>query len=406
VKRGLVEVHILGIRVVAVSGVALEEPISATFGETEGDIGRSVDCTLTLADPDRRISRRQAVVTYRAGRHFIRQIGTNMAVELEGVPLALDVEYPIEDGAQIRISSYLLRAELRVSDPPSALEGAQGPAATRPGSEKRHPLDDLLAGIVGADRAPRPSAFDGLLGSSDPPEKPPEVDLLLGESDAPVHEQRAPQSASLEQAAPLLSASDAFAALYAGLGIPVPATVNRSAQQLQLIGSLLRKSIEGTLTLLATRAVAKRELGASTTQAQARQNNPLKFSPNGQAALTHLLGPAQPGFVAPLAALADAFEDLRAHEVAVLAGMRSALDEVLSRFDPARLEQRLAPKGLWENLLPGNREAKLWSQFGAQHAQILREAEDDFDSLFGRAFRQAYETQLAELARRPDDDES
>jgi FHA domain-containing protein len=247
----------------------------------------------------------------------------------------------------------------------------------------------------------RPIAFDSLLGSSVLPEKPQDVDLLLGETDARVQERRPRQSASTEQAAPLLSATDAFAALYTGLGIPMPAPVNRSAEQLELIGSLLRKAIEGTLSLLATRAVAKRELGAGATQAQARQNNPLKFSPDGQAALTHLLGPAQPGFVEPLAALADAFGDLRAHELAVLAGMRSALDEVLSRFDPATLEQRLAPKGLWENLLPGNREAKLWTQFGAQHAQILREAEDDFDSLFGRAFREAYEMQLAEIARHP-----
>ncbi|HJW12129.1 MAG TPA: type VI secretion system-associated FHA domain protein, partial [Albitalea sp.] len=105
------------------------------------------------------------------------------------------------------------------------------------------------------------------------------------------------------------------------------------------------------------------------------------------------------GFVAPLAAMADAFGDLRAHELAVLSGMRAALDEVLARFDPAALEQQLTPKGRWDNLLPGSREAKLWEHYGERYAQMMREVEDDFDSLFGRAFRQAYETQLAELAR-------
>ncbi|HYS15123.1 MAG TPA: type VI secretion system-associated FHA domain protein, partial [Burkholderiaceae bacterium] len=56
---------------------------------------------------------------------------------------------------------------------------------------------------------------------------------------------------------------------------------------------------------------------------------------------------------------------------------------------------------------PVNRRAKLWEQFGDQYAEILREVEDDFDSLFGKAFLQAYEAQLAELARAPNaDDES
>ena len=40
----------------------------------------------------------------------------------------------------------------------------------------------------------------------------------------------------------------------------------------------------------------------------------------------------------------------------------------------------------------------LWRrQIGEQHAQIVQEIEGDIDSLFARAFRQAYEAQLARL---------
>jgi type VI secretion system FHA domain protein len=176
---------------------------------------------------------------------------------------------------------------------------------------------------------------------------------------------------------------------------------------MHLIGVLLRESLGGTLGLLAARTIAKRELGAGATMLQTRGNNPLKFSPNVDAALTHLLGPPLRGFIGPREALHDAFGDLRAHQVAVLAGMRAALEAVLERFDPVALEARLAPKGMWDHLLPVNRRAKLWEQFGDQYAEILREVEDDFDSLFGKAFLQAYEAQLAELARAPNaDDES
>ena len=37
----------------------------------------------------------------------------------------------------------------------------------------------------------------------------------------------------------------------------------------------------------------------------------------------------------------DAFDDLRAHQLGVMAGMRAALEGVLQRFDPAQLEGKL-----------------------------------------------------------------
>jgi predicted component of type VI protein secretion system len=79
--------------------------------------------------------------------------------------------------------------------------------------------------------------------------------------------------------------------------------------------------------------------------------------------------------------------------------MRSALDEVLSRFDPVGPNNNTRPRAYGGILSRAAVRAKLWTQFGAQHAQILREAEDDFDFLSGRAFREAHETQLATLAR-------
>jgi FHA domain-containing protein len=235
--------------------------------------------------------------------------------------------------------------------------------------------------------------------------EPMQVDLLVGDPTG-AGVRRAPEAAMAPpddrpgpSAAPAAPIEDLVKALYAGLGVPAPGPAAHSAAQLKLIGSLLRAAIEGTLALLATRTIAKRELGANATLLQTRENNPLKFSPDADAALDHLLGPSQRGFIAPLAAVSDAFEDLRAHEVAVLAGMRAALDEVLARFDPRALEQRFAPKAMWENLLPINRKAGLWEHYGEHYAEIMREIEGDFDSLFGRAFLQAYQAQLARLAQ-------
>jgi FHA domain-containing protein len=115
-------------------------------------------------------------------------------------------------------------------------------------------------------------------------------------------------------------------------------------------------------------------------------------------ALSHLIGPAERGFLAPQTAVQEAFDDLRAHQVALLAGMRAALDAVMSRFDPAVLEKRLAPAGALDNLIPANRRARLWSAYGDEYARIVSEIEDDFDALLGNAFLKAYQAQLQALA--------
>src|SRR5438093_12159294 len=109
----------IAIRVVSRAGEALAVPRAAPSGDAGGNIGRGADCTLVLPDPERRISRRHAHVSCRGGRHFISQVSANSAVELDGVPLAPDVERVLDVGAQIRIGPYLLQAERGVSDEPA-----------------------------------------------------------------------------------------------------------------------------------------------------------------------------------------------------------------------------------------------------------------------------------------------
>ena len=138
-------------------------------------------------------------------------------------------------------------------------------------------------------------------------------------------------------------------------------------------------------------------LHAEVTMIAAQANNPLKFSPTAEVALAHLLGPGVRGFMGPEAAMRDAYDDLRAHEFGVMVGMRAALAHVISRFTPEELEKKIAAKSALDSLFAANRKAKLWDQFVALYAGIAAEAEDDFHSLFGKAFLKAYEEQMARL---------
>ncbi|MDB5976135.1 MAG: type secretion system-associated domain protein TagH, partial [Nevskia sp.] len=192
--------------------------------------------------------------------------------------------------------------------------------------------------------------------------------------------------------------SELLRAFLQGAGVPdlaMPAEL--TPEMMNQFGQLLREAARGTLDLLLSRALVKQEVRADVTIIRPRENNPLKFSPSVEVALAHLLAPRGGGFMAPVPAMKDAFDDLRAHQFGFMAGMRAALEGVLERFDPAQLELRLTEKSVFDSLLPASRKAKLWDRFSELYTEIGKEAGDDFHALFGKAFLRAYEAQLAQL---------
>jgi FHA domain-containing protein/type VI secretion system protein len=100
------------------------------------------------------------------------------------------------------------------------------------------------------------------------------------------------------------------------------------------------------------------------------------------------------GFLEPAQAVSDAFEDLRAHEVALFAAMRAALLGAVQRFDPKTLEVELEKSA---GSLGLNRKAKLWELFGAYQSKLARDAEDDFNKVFGKEFMGTYMAQVKKL---------
>ena len=197
---------------------------------------------------------------------------------------------------------------------------------------------------------------------------------------------------------PAAVAGDELARAFAdGLGLDRPPLASLTPEAMVQIGRLLREATQGTLDLLMARALTKREVRAEGTMIVGKDNNPLKFSPSVEAALAHLLAPQGRGFLPPIEAMRDAYDDLRSHQFGFMAGLRAALAGVLKRFDPSVLEQRIAHKTVFDSVLPINRRAKLWDLYEHLYREIAREAEDDFHTLFGREFLRAYEEQVARL---------
>lgn len=190
-------------------------------------------------------------------------------------------------------------------------------------------------------------------------------------------------------------------ALLRGLGIPGVQPARPPAETAELVGAMLREATAGTMAVLLARAMTKRESRLDMTVLGAQANNPLKFFPDAEGALAQLLTNAMAGYMPPLKSFGSAFDDLKAHEMAVIAGMRAALAGVLQRFNPALIEARLEPAGVMDKMLSTSRKAKMWDRLVELYGDIEREANDDFQHLFGERFSEAYEDQIGRLRQVP-----
>ena len=278
-----------------------------------------------------------------------------------------------------------------VARPDPAFEPDAGvPAAAAPAAP---PAAPPIAQAPPAPMAPAPPAppaipnpFAPAAPAQAPAAPPPPV---FGEVPPAPSEQAATEAALLR-------------ALLRGAGLPESGPLKSlTPETMESLGQLLREAVQGTLDLLRARGLMKSEMRADVTMIMAVENNPLKFSPSADAALAHLVAPGVPGFMPPVRAMKDAYEDLRAHQLGFLAGMRAALDDVLARFTPAELQKRLSDPSVLDTLLPMNRKGKLWDLFVERYEDVAGEARDNFNAAFGKAFLKAYEAQVRELRAGP-----
>jgi FHA domain-containing protein len=128
-----------------------------------------------------------------------------------------------------------------------------------------------------------------------------------------------------------------------------------------------------------------------------RNNNPLKFFPDSQTVLTQMLRKKMPGFMEPLEAIDDAFRNLAAHQKGVVVGTRASMEKVIRRLRPERIESALKPSVL-HAAIPFQRKAALWDLYRQQHHSVAGESEDQFKTLFGADFLEAYENEVHRVA--------
>lgn len=397
-----------------------------SFDGRGGTIGRTTENDWVL--PAAGVSRRHATIRYVNGLYFIEDNSRN-GITVNGEALQANEPAILSGGDRIVIDQFEIAARIDA-------EGAAAPSLEQEGARVaapprapilESPADDLAdliggGGALGArldpldalgppkETAPaRPQRrgwnhTPGIGDSFTPPgvEAERESGAIPDDWLADAHDAVAPESgnpvrpAKLREARPRSGSGTDMAEVLAGAGL---AGDDLSPEMAQEFGRVLRIVVEGVLEVLRARAEIKSEFRLPVTRAQRSENNPLKFAANVEDALHSLLVRRNPAYLGTVAAFEDAFEDIRHHQLAMLAGMRAAYENLLGRFDPARLQREFdkMPAELFI-ISTGHRN---WDRYEAWFKQLARDPGDSFQTLFGEAFARAYNAQLAELKQAP-----
>lgn len=422
------------------------------FVGKDGSIGRAEDCDWVLSATG--VSRVHAMIRYVNGIYFVEDRSTN-GVLLNGSPLLKGDPAALKDGDRIQIDAFDISVRLQQDSetivqmapphghhevaplpppppmpagpadaglldfglPPLTAAAPAAPAASiMPAASARGdslipdapvaPGGDLdpLSFLGSAPPAPTPAAPPPSWNHSPSTEdyfRPPTTNVQRDANALPANwddefADLAPPAAAPaapEPVAPPPVAATPVTPVAASPGpAPTAASVAAPAASSEL-DAIFRIVVDGVMDVLRARAEIKNTFRLPMTVIQKSENNPLKFAMGVDDALQKVLAPANPAFLSGTAAFEDAFDDIRCHQMAMLAGVRAGFESLLRHFDPERFEQEADAAG--RHAFGG--KGRYWERFREHYTSLASDPDECFRRLFGDEFARAYEEQLARL---------
>lgn len=422
------------------------EELTITIGHEDCVIGRAPDNDFVLPDADRIVSHRHATVFYKDGNYYLSDNSTNGTfINHAPEPVGRGHSAQLYDGDTITIGEYECRISLQqeasiprpeaglAAEPPGKLWGAAEnqqeisppyvipePLAHGEKPDPENLFDDFDFSSLALSAAEKPAVEHDVAEQQffQPPQAIPEDwDIPAGEkNDAtesvpflrdPIAVKQPPDPPGQEEKTPAekpeisvnsSAGNQAVDAFLQGAGLePSTLSPDEINEFMASAGRLLRVMSEGYKQILETRTSLKSEFRLGVTTIRPAQNNPFKFSIDANGALAKLLFPTEKGYLPPIESVQEAIDDIQAHQMATLSGLRVALSTLVQRFDPESVEKEFQSVSTLDGLLPFVRKAKYWDLFKNRYQIAEADAENDFLHLLGDEFANAYEQQIAEL---------
>lgn len=393
--------------------------------EEGGVIGRDASCDWVLPDPGCEVSRRHARVTFRDSAYWIEDLNSVNGVLIAATLVRIGVERPyrLKDDEGLVIGDYRIRVAIesdvavgagRRADPGVAHAseidepGARFSPGERPAVPLRQPesLEPM--------RVPDQHFVAPAIQRTEPAEGTDAEGLIpadwlrsrsLIQTPKSVLPVDTPQPRLLDTEPPAqtpavaagASSDDAGRRLLAAAGIELGSL---DAELAEDFGRTFRVAMHGLMELLRARAEVKTQFRMEVSRFQARGNNPLKFAVTADEALDEFFVHKNHRDLPAVEAVAAGIDDLKWHQLALMAGMRHAFFEILRSFDPAVLKQRFEEESAGRAGFTWAGGQKPWDQYVAMYEGIRRDTETYFKRVFGEAFVEEYERQVRELEKK------
>ncbi len=389
------------------------------FGAQGGRIGRAPECDWVLASPY--ISRHHATVIYTGGAYFIESTGENgVAINDVHALLPPREHRELRNGDILFIDEFEIRVVLSeaASSGAAMLDRMESSAALETHITDLDPLRRLGAGA--------PCRAHSMAGSASWNHSPSVADHFsppspaVASSPLPIAEDwnqtsfdrallrqtPSPQPQPQPQAQPVAprpppahrvddGAPFDLTAVLRQLGVDPADLEPKTADAL---GAIVQSVLQGVIDVLRARTQFKSQLRLPAVRVRSTRNNPFDFAINAQDALGALLDDANPAYLPPADAFAEAFRDMRSHELATLAGIRAGVQSLTHLFDPKALQERFDDELRHAGFLPFAAKLRYWQLYADFFEQMQADADGAFQRQFGQAFAEAYARQLEALS--------
>jgi type VI secretion system FHA domain protein len=397
----ILTLQVIGERAQGMGGAARK-----VFKAIGGTLGRLPDNDWVFPDPY--VSGRHALIRYVNGKFFIEDTSTNgIYVNSHEHRLPKSQAQALNHGDRLFIDTFEI--EVSIEKDPAARSRhdpfAESLTVHQPGKSASR-QDDNTANFI-MDDVEEFDEFEDAdaanatqwYSASKQPASPPQAPALPAQNAMTRPPAAAPPPANPSASVPKTlsaAASDSvdLEALLAAAGIQ---GLDASSETAQLLGEVLRTSVQGLMEVLRARQRMKDELRVRGTTFKAANNNPLKFSANVDDAFHNLLVKRNPAYLAPNEAFEDAYRDVRDHQTAVMLAMRLAFEAMLAQFDPSRLQEEFDRHLKKGSILGVPAKLRYWDLYRERYCEKVKDADATFQQMFGDEFAKAYEEHLARL---------
>lgn len=393
-------------------------------------VGRAPDCSISLIDTERLISRVQGRISLVQGNAIWQQLGANPSWVNE-TAIEKGSQHEVKANDLIRLDPYVFQLTLRIpvgalgaipddwnpmTQPviPAAnsikLTGLEGEVSNElPGIHLERILQhsggeaDFETELPDSTLFTPPSSIDVILGSSSPHANATTSSVWMDELHArhgfsvsagstgdSTHESIAELTTELSKLAQP-DRKDFESRFLEGLGIDTWMKNKAHAVSPSFafeMGRAYRKALEGMIELMSARTLLKNQVHAEHTTLVPRDNNPLKFCPNVDDLFLRWFASADGSYLSPVQAMESTIHDLLEQQRATALAMRIVISQLAESFDPdALISKSESSTGAWDV----RKYKARWETHKEAYRSVFGHAADPVSALLSDSFRQAFE---------------